>query len=88
MRAWRVQYWTATLERNADGKLHAHLMLQFFSEVDCTTQRFFFDGLRPSARPNDLLGEGFAVKRWQTSVDRGHFYVWAGKKGTVRDAAA
>ena len=83
----RVKLWTATLETCRDGKYHAHLMLQFRSAVDRTTQAFFFEGLRPNARPNDLLGEAWATKRWQASVDRGHFYVWADKIGTVRDSS-
>ena len=87
LRPWRVKYWTATLETNADGKYHAHLMLQFCSSVDRSTQGFFFEGLRPNARPNDLLGEGFATKRWQASVDRAHFYVFADKIGTVRGSS-
>jgi len=60
-------------------------MLQFVSAHERPLKNFFFEGLRPNARPNDLLGEGFATKRWQASVDRGHFYVWADKVGTVRD---
>ena len=85
--AWKVRLWTATLETNADGTNHAHLMLQFSTQKERSVQMFFFEGLRPNARPNDLLGEGFSAKRWQQSVDRGHFYVWADKIGTVRDAS-
>ena len=85
LRAWRVQYWTATFETNANGKFHVHIMMQFLSTKNRSTREFFFEGIRPNARPNDLLGDGWNAKRWQVSVDRGHFYVWADKKGTVRD---
>ena len=85
--AWKVKLWTATLESNTDGTLHAHLMLQFYGERDCTVQAFCFEGLRPNAQANDTLGEGWCRTpgRHQVSVDRGHFYVWANKKGTVVD---
>jgi len=84
---WRVRYWTATLETNKDGRHHAHLMLQFFGERDTTVQPFFFEGLRPNAQANDYFGEGWCSKpgRYQVSLDRGHFYVYANKKGTVVD---
>ena len=42
-------------------------------------------GCCPNVSANDLLGEGWSGRRWRVSVDRGHFYVWANKKGTVRD---
>ena len=84
---WRVRYWTGTLETNENGNFHVHLMLQFTTKVNRSTQGFFFEGLKPNAQPNDLLGEMFATKKWQASVDRGHFYAWADKKGTVRDSS-
>ena len=30
-KTWRVKRWSATLETNEDGSLHAHVMLQFYS---------------------------------------------------------
>ena len=87
LRAWKVQYWTATMETTMAGLFHVHLMLQFISPQDRTSQAMFFEGLKPDARPNDLLGESFATKRWQQSVNRAHFYVWADKKGTAREAS-
>ena len=84
---WGVNHWTATLETNQDGKHHTHLMVDFFKLTDRTARYFAFEGRCPNARPNDLLGDGWSrSKHWQTSVDRGHFYVWANKKGTVRDS--
>jgi hypothetical protein len=85
LRTWAVTRWTATLETNADGKHHAHLMLQFTSQQNRNVQNFCFEGLRPNAAANDLLGDCFSTRRWQSSVDRGHFYCWANKRGTVRD---
>ena len=86
LRTWGATLWTATLEtnENGNGKHHAHLMLQFTKRVERTTADFAFEGLRPHPEANDLLGESWSKKRWQTSVDRGHFYCYANKKGTVR----
>ena len=85
-KAWGVNHWTATLETNQDGNHHLHLMLDFFQAIDRTSRFFAFESRCPNASPNDLLGDGWSrSKRWQTSVDRGHFYAWANKKGTVRD---
>ena len=47
--AWKVRHWTATMESNASGSRHMHLMLQFQTEVDCVTSRFSFEGVRPNA---------------------------------------
>ena len=84
---WGVTLWTATLETNKNGKHHVHLMVQFKRQRHLAVSTFSFEGLSPNAAANDLLGEGWSKKRWQTSVDRGHFYCWADKKGTVRDAS-
>ena len=85
LRLWGATRWTATLETNADGKHHAHLMVQFTSQRHRAVSSFCFEGLRPHAAANDVLGEGFSKKRWQSSCDRGHFYCWANKRGTMRD---
>ena len=53
---------------------------------DRFAQAFAFQGVTPNAAPNDLLGEGWNKKKWQESVDRAFFYVWAGKDGTATDA--
>ena len=82
--AWKVRYWCATLEKNTDGGLHLHLMLQFTSQRDCTVSGFRFEKLRPNAAANDMMGDGFCRKKLQQSIDRGMFYCWANKIGTVR----
>ena len=81
--AWTVQRWTATMETNQDGKHHCHAMLEFRTRVHRTARYFAFEGACPNARANDLLGEAWSGRRWRVSVDRGHFYVWANKRGTV-----
>ena len=87
LRKWGVRHWTATLETNKDGKHHLHLMLDFLKKTNCAASYFAFEGISPNARANDLLGAAWSGRRWQVSVDRGHFYVWANKKGTVRNAS-
>ncbi|CAE8705721.1 unnamed protein product, partial [Polarella glacialis] len=82
---WRVKHWCATLETNADGTDHAHLMLQFTQVVDRTTRSFIFEGLRPNVATTDLGGEGFCKKRMQQSINRGISHVWANKVGTQLD---
>ena len=87
-KAWKVRYWCATLERTKTGRLHVHLMLQFTQPVDRTSRSFAFKGWTgPRADANDLLGGGFCRKRLQDSLNRGMFYCWADKLGTVRDEA-
>ena len=81
---WKVRFWCATMETNRDGTYHLHLMLQFYRAHDRHAQTFVFSGVRPNAQSNDLLGEGFCKRRLQQSLDRGFFYVWANKVGTVR----
>jgi hypothetical protein len=59
-------------------------MVQFSTTRDVTLKTFAFEELRPNAAATDLLGEGFCRKKMQSSLDRGMFYVWADKLGTVR----
>ena len=80
-----VRHWCATLETNDDGTYHLHLMLQFNKKEERCAQDFAFEGVRPNARPNDLLGDGWGGRNYQQSLDRGFFYVWADKVGTARD---
>jgi hypothetical protein len=85
---WKVKYWTATFEDNASSDTcHAHVMFQFNSQQDRVTRAFAFRGIRPNASTADLLGEGICRKKVQQSVDRGHFYVWADKLGTLQNPA-
>ena len=86
IRAWGVKHWTATLETNKNGAHHLHLMIDFYTSAERTAHAFSFEDRCPNVSANDLLGEGWSrSKLWQVSVDRGHFYVWANKKGTVHD---
>lgn len=89
LKEWGVRRWCATLEETRKQKLHTHLMLQFYKKVDCGHRYFSFGPIPPNAGPNglgrDLCGQGIDTKRYQQSVDRGMFYVFAAKKGTCRD---
>ena len=86
LKPWRVKYWTATFEGNRSGKsCHAHLMLQFNTAVDRTSLGFMFGEVRPRIDASDLCGEGLCRKKLQQSINRGHFYVWADKIGTLTD---
>jgi len=90
LKEWSAKHWCATLETCKSKKLHVHLMLQFRSTIDRRNLScFVFEGLRPNASEGgrDLCGEGLGGRRFQLSVDRGFFYVWADKIGTVRDNA-
>ena len=68
-----------------NGTHHFHLALQFYNAGDRTAQTFSFEGVTPNARSTDSLGEGWCGKKWQESVDRAFFYVWANKVGTAVD---
>jgi hypothetical protein len=88
MRKWNVRHWCATLETCKSGTWHAHLMLQFTKKQEHVgLTNFIFEGLRPNVAQNggDYCGEGLRGKKGQQSVDRGMFYVWAPKQGTVVD---
>ena len=86
LQAWGVMHWCATLERSDAGNLHTHLVLQFYKAIDKTTRCFAYRGTRPNASPNDYLDEGICRKKFQLSVNRSFFYVWADKEGTQRNA--
>eukprot|EP00973_Karenia_brevis_P021809 2999264-Karenia_brevis.AAC.1 len=75
------------MESNTDGGYHVHVMLQFSRAQDRNAQAFVFENLLPNARPTDLLGEGISGRNLQQSINRGMFYCWANKKGTVRRAS-
>ena len=61
--AWKVKYWTATMETNKSGSLHMHLMVQFTQQRDCSTGPFAFEGRRPNVSSHDYLGEGACKTR-------------------------
>ena len=62
------------------------MVLQFVNKVDRTARYFAFEGLTPNVSKGDYLNEGLNKKRYQLSVDRGFFYVFADKVGTQREA--
>ena len=61
VKRWEVKHWCATLETTKQGKVHAHLMLQFRGQVDRTTAAFCFEGLRPNTRTTDLCGQHLSL---------------------------
>ena len=63
LRQWGVKHWTATLESNLDGTLHAHAMFQFHKAADRGVNGFIFEGLRPNASTRDLLGSRNLLKK-------------------------
>ena len=78
-----VSCWTATLEmslRSADkGRVHLHAFMEFAKEVDWTSLVLVtFQGSRPNARATVARG-----KNQRDTINQGHFYAWAWKKGTV-----
>ena len=82
--AWGVIHWCASMERCGSGQPHVHLMLQFASASDSRgVDGFIFNSARPNACATDVCGEGLSKKHFQRSVDRGMFYVWADKIGTI-----
>jgi len=83
LEAWAVKHWCATLETNSDGAYHLHLMLQFRTATDRAVSVFVFEDKKPNASTNDYCGEALWGKKPQQSVDRGFFYVFANKVGTV-----
>ena len=87
LKKWSVWRWAATLEACETGGLHTHLVLQFRQAADRTTKGFSFEGKLPNASANDYCGEGVRKgQKYQESVNRGFFYVWADKEGTQREA--
>lgn len=87
MVAWDVKHWCTTLERCKNGRLHAHVMLQFLKQQDRTSRSFTFESITPNCSANDYLNEGIGGRNPQQSIDRGFFYVFAQKIGTVCDRA-
>ena len=68
-----IKYCCAALEATREGKVRIHLMLQFRIDRERDTKAFCFEGLKPRADPNDLLGEGWGGRRVQDSYDHGFF---------------
>lgn len=85
--SWHAHHWCASMESCSSGVLHCHLMLQFMSATHRQVDDFCFRAFRPNASTTDLCGEGLCRRQWQRSVDRGFFYVYADKIGTVQKAS-
>ena len=86
---WGVKHWCATCESCQNGRLHAHVMLQFQKpERNRVSRTFTFQGIPPNASANDYLNEGMSRRNPQQCIDRGFFYVYASKIGTMCDAGA
>ena len=68
-----------SVRSSQQGRVHLHVFLEFKKAVDwATLQLVEFNGVRPNASPTVARGDN------QRSVmNRGHFYCWAWKNGTV-----
>ena len=72
------------MERCESGAPHIHVMFQFAAPADDRhVGQFSFGSSRPNASSTDLCGEGLCRKSLQRSIDRGFFYVFADKHGTL-----
>ena len=81
---WSAIHWCASMELCESGKPHIHLMLQFASaKYTRQVAQFTFGQSRPNASTTDLCGEGQCKKQLQRSIDRGFFYTFANKVGTL-----
>ena len=81
---WGVEKWCASMETCSSGKPHVHLMVQFHKALDSrVVDVFSFAAARPNASSTDLCGEGLSGRQLQRSIDRGMFYVFADKIGTL-----
>ena len=83
---WGAKHWCATLELCKTGRVHLHLMLQFFTSKQRDATMFAYKDLKPNVSTNDLCGEGVCGKKLQQSIDRGFFYAFVDKIGTVMKA--
>ena len=51
--------------------------------VDRLATGLIYQGTRPNVSTNDYCGEGYCKQKMQQSIDRGMFYAWAEKIGTL-----
>ena len=87
-RSWGVRRWCTTCEKCSDTeRLHAHAMLQFWGAKDRASDAFILAGVKPNVSPADLCGDSSRGRFPQECIDRGMFYVWADKIGTVHNEA-
>ena len=75
--------WTATMEeslRSEDRRFHLHVFMEFVDSVDWTSLRSVgFMNVLPHASPCQARGSNL-----REALNRGHFYAFANKIGTVR----
>ena len=87
LRVQGIKHWCATLEAcPKTQRLHIHLMVEFHTAKDSgrTVADFKFENLGANASNTDYLGEGVRGGRnFRMSVDRGLFYVFVDKIGTI-----
>ena len=76
-----------SLESKLEGRVHFHWKVDLLEPIDHTTlDAFLFHGVRPDARATWTQTEAGKAARgssYADSVNRGHFYCWAPKKGTL-----
>ena len=87
LQAWEILHWCATMETTKRGGLHVHMYVQFRRSARRSRGSYVFEGIQPHVSTSDYCGEGLCRKKLQNSIDRGMFYVWADKIGTVRGTA-
>ena len=87
LRPWQILRWCATLETTQRGSYHVHIYVQFRQSTKRSSSNYAFEGAHPHVSTSDYCGEGLCRKKLQHSIDRGMFYCWADKIGTVRDTA-
>ena len=84
MSSWNVKYWCATFETCKSGRLHVHLMVQFWAKQDRSSCAFAFEGINPEVNARNYLGEGVGRQNPQQSID-GFFCVFEKKLRAVVD---
>jgi hypothetical protein len=87
-----IQFYTVTQEESReDGKTHVHIYVEFRRAIDAPSTIFKYKDINPNVRAcylgsalGNKMGRGRSGGRLY--YDRGHFYVWADKIGTLRNA--
>ena len=90
----RVKLSTSSMERslNSDlaGRVHIHWKVNLRAPVDTDSrERFAFHGVLPDLRHTNVFtaltaqGKKSRGKSFEEASNRGHFYVWAPKEGTL-----
>ena len=76
-----------SLESKLLGRVHLHWKVDLLEPIDHSTlDAFLFHGVRPDARATWTQTEAGKAARgssYADSVNRGHFYCWAPKKGSL-----